>query len=33
MVDAIEAWAEKRELSRSEAAREIIALGLKAKGK
>jgi hypothetical protein len=33
MIDAIEAWANKRDVSRSAAAREIIDRGLKAKGK
>jgi hypothetical protein len=33
MVDAIEAWAERRGLSRSEAARELLELGLTIKAK
>jgi hypothetical protein len=31
MIDAIEAWAKKRDVSRSAAARQIIDLGLRAK--
>jgi Ribbon-helix-helix protein, copG family len=33
IIEAIENWAEKNEISRSEAVRRLVELGLKAKGK